>query len=767
MAATAEAYAPSRLLRLSGLLLGVALVWFTVNLVRPVGPPVLLWATTPIGAIVLAAIFRRTSRTEHLPSPTRRFWRRLTVVAILVGIASTAQAVDVLTAPDAGGTHTPRLMLICDGAALLLIIHGLYRLPFGRQSRGELVRMVLDAGTVMLATAVFVWHFQTRALLAEGAGGARIASLALTVLALLTVFVIAKVMLSGYTFIDRKGLRLIAIAISVGGLAPTAQPLLESIDTRLFPMQVGIPAVFFFAAWAGEQQRHATFARRRGEPEPPVRTWSVLPYLAVAAVDGLLIYVSWFDHTDEPVVVGAAVLLTGLVVLRQVTAFRENGRLLSRLDHGANHDALTQLPNRVCFHRRLQKALTAPGDRPVAVALIDLDDFKEVNDTLGHEVGDLLLIAVAQRLDACIRSEDTVARLGGDEFVVVLDGADAAAADLAAARMAEALSRPVDADGHELPIRASIGIADGRTGDEASVLLRHADIAMYAAKNVPGTAYLHYDDEMAGPSTDQACLGAELREAIGNDDLFLLYQPIVGLDDGRLMGAEALVRWAHPTRGTLAPDAFIPVAERTGLVVPLGHWVMRTAFRQLAAWIDERGDAAPGVLNVNVSARDLREPGYAGGVKALADEYGIPADRVVLEITETMALEPGQSVTNLHQLRGYGFRVSLDDFGTGRSTLTLLHDCPIDEIKLDRSFTQAEVDGRVPVAAAVIHLSQALGLHAVAEGVETAEQAEQLLSLGYVAAQGYHFARPMPADRFGSLIAGGGSARPRVRQMSA
>jgi EAL domain-containing protein (putative c-di-GMP-specific phosphodiesterase class I) len=196
---------------------------------------------------------------------------------------------------------------------------------------------------------------------------------------------------------------------------------------------------------------------------------------------------------------------------------------------------------------------------------------------------------------------------------------------------------------------------------------------------------------------------------------------------------------------------------------------MRTALIQLAGWITEHGDRAPGVLNINVSARDLREPGFAGGVKALLVEYGVPADRVVLEITETMALEPGMSVVNLHKLRGYGVRVSLDDFGTGHSTLTLLHDCPIDEIKLDRSFTQAQVDGRVPIAAAVIHLAQALGLNAVAEGVETAEQAEQLLSLGYVAAQGYYFARPMPAGRFAALLAEDRSLMPdrTVWQMSA
>jgi EAL domain-containing protein (putative c-di-GMP-specific phosphodiesterase class I) len=212
--------------------------------------------------------------------------------------------------------------------------------------------------------------------------------------------------------------------------------------------------------------------------------------------------------------------------------------------------------------------------------------------------------------------------------------------------------------------------------------------------------------------------------------------------------------------GTLAPDAFIPVAERTGLIVPLGRWVMRSALRQLAIWIARHGDEAPAALNINVSARDLREPGFADDVAALLAEYELSADRITLEVTETMALEPGQPVLNLHQLRAMGIRVSLDDFGTGHSTLTLLHDCPVDEIKLDRSFTQSEIDGRVPIAAAVIHLAQALGLHAVAEGVETAEQAEQLLSLGYLAAQGYYFARPMPADRLSELIEAGRSLMP-------
>ncbi|AGL14142.1 bifunctional diguanylate cyclase/phosphodiesterase [Actinoplanes sp. N902-109] len=753
-----------RLLRASAGTALFAVLWLGVNLVHPVGPRALLWLPVAVAGPLTVLILLRTARTPELPEATRRFWRHLTVAVAFIAVGLPLQGYDVLTAADPHGSHTGPAMLAFCSTGLLIIMYALFRLPLGQQSRGEVARIVLDAGTVALAAAVFLWHYSTRAALQNDDKYAVYLSLIVTLVALLAVFAVVKFVLSSHLHVDNSALRLLAVAMVVGAVGPVFRPVTEAVDPTLFPGMATEPLVYLFGCWAAARQRYAVLAtaRRRGALRVRQRPFSLLPYVAVAAVDGLLISVTVAETTDETVVVAAAVLLTALVVVRQVLAFRDNSRLLARLDHGATHDALTHLPNRVLFHARLRTALTTPGDRPVAVALIDLDDFKEVNDTLGHEVGDQLLIGVAQRLQGCVRAQDTVARLGGDEFVVVLDDADPAAADLAAERMRKALHQPVYADGHELPIRASIGIADGRTGAEASVLLRQADIAMYAAKKLAGTAYLHYAPSMATAGSDHAHLGAELREAIDGGQLFLLYQPIVALDDGRILGAEALVRWSHPVRGVLAPDAFIPVAERTGLIVPLGRWVMRTAFAQLAGWIAEHGDAAPGALNVNVSARDLREPGFAEEVAALLAEYGLPADRIVLEITETMAVEPGQSVLTLHRLRGLGVRISLDDFGTGHSTLTLLHDCPIDEIKLDRSFTQAPVDDRVPVSAAVIHLAQALGLHAVAEGVETGEQAEQLLSLGYLAAQGYLFARPMPADRLGELLSAGVSLMPPV-----
>jgi diguanylate cyclase len=737
----------SRIVLASGVVAALSVLLFVLNAIHPVVPWPLLWLGNPIAAVLVAVSFWRTSRAGHLPEPTRRFWGRLLPAGILIGLGGVCEAVTVLTLDDPAGPHVSLGQLIFDGPAILLVIYALLRLPIGRQTRGDLFRVVLDAGTVMLACTVFLWHFQTRNAVDHGDRTTVYLSLGLTVLGMLVTATMAKFMMTSHHYLDRGALRLIGIATLIGVVLPTLRPVIELADPHLFPDMISMPLVMFFASWAAERQRAADYGPRRGVKPAERRPFSYLPYAAVGAVDALLLAVTWADaDTDLKVVVVSAVLLTGLVVLRQVTAFLDNGRLLRRLDHGATHDGLTQLPNRVLFHERLQRALTTPGERPVAVALIDLDDFKEVNDTLGHEVGDLLLIAVAQRLNGSIRAEDTVARLGGDEFVVVLDGADPQAADLAAQRMVEALRSPVLADGHELPIRASIGIADGRSGDDPSVLLRRADIAMYAAKNIPGTASLHYENSMASAGLDHAHLGAELREAIGQDQLFLVYQPIVALDDRRVVGAEALVRWAHPRHGTLAPDDFLPVAERTGLIVPLDRWVLRAALAQVSAWPD------PIALSINISARDLREPGFAAAVADLLAEFGVDADRITLEVTESMAIEPGDALTAVADLRAQGIRVALDDFGTGNSTLTLLHDCPVDELKLDRSFTQAGADDRVPMAAAVLHLANALGLAAVAEGVETPEQLTLLADLGYESAQGFYFARPMPPERFQALL---------------
>jgi diguanylate cyclase len=483
----------SRMLRATWLTAIVAVTWFAVNLMHPVGPAWLLWAWAPVVGIVGTGVFWQTARETALPPPARLFWRRLTPVPALVGIGETAQAAGVLRGDRLAAGEPQPVMLAAGTVVILIILYALHRLPSGRTDRDAL-RVTLDAGTVVLATAVFLWHFS--ALNHSGSASSAIGSLVLTVVGSFVVFTLVKVLYSDYAVIDAGGVRLLAAAILAGCVEKMLQPLLAGYDGRLVVHQAGIPIIFVLACTAAARQRTASLGRRpdRGGRR---RSFVLLPYAAVAAVDGLLIWVACFDVTDIVMVAAAAVALTAFVVARQILALVANQQLVAQLDHSANHDPLTGLPNRSYYHRRLQLALTAPGDRPVSLALIDLDDFKMVNDTLGHDVGDALLIEFARRLRDCVRPTDTVARLGGDEFVVLLESADPDAVQGIVDRMLGACREPVRAAGHELPVKASIGIAQGRSGDDPSALLRQADMAMYAAKELPGSAARHYDEHAA------------------------------------------------------------------------------------------------------------------------------------------------------------------------------------------------------------------------------------------------------------------------------
>jgi diguanylate cyclase (GGDEF)-like protein len=734
--------------RLAALLAVVAAAWFAVDFNHPRGPLVLLWLPSPLSAAIAVMACWQTARTLSLPAATRRFWAHFGIVAALVGLGSTSEINDALGGAAPAIQHIGPFTLVSYAGATLVIMWAMCRLPLGASGRGDMLRVGLDATTVMLATGVFMWHYQTRTLLAVGTdrSSSLVGSGIVMVFALVAVFAVVKVMLSGRAFVDKGSLRLLALGLIIGSLGSLPQGLLLD-KPYLVCSQATVPAVMLCATAASVRQRRGTAAiGRRGAAavRPP---FSVLPYLAVAVVDGLLLWSAWL-RDDQRVVAAGAVALTGLVVVRQLTAFQDNDRLLARLDHNATHDALTQLPNRALFADRLRAALATSGpDRRVTVVLIDLDDFKPVNDSLGHGAGDAVLVAVAQRLIRSIRPGDTVARLGGDEFVVLLDDAAPGSADYAVQRIAAAFASPVLADGQDLLIRASLGVAHGCSGDDADELLRRADVAMYTAKRGGSGSPVRFVPGMVTGMVDGARLGAELSQAIIEGQLFLLYQPIVAFDGDRLLGIEALVRWAHPVRGNLTPSSFIPVAERNGLIVPLGKWVVGQACRQFADWLAGYGGNAPEVLNVNVSARQLREPQFVDEVGAALADAGLAPHQLTLEITETAMLDLGPSVRNLEELRRLGVRIALDDFGTGQSTLSLLQDCPVDEIKLDRSFTQADpAPDRRSIAYAVIHLTRALDLQAVAEGVETPQQADRLRAWGYQAAQGFHFGPPMPVD---------------------
>jgi diguanylate cyclase (GGDEF)-like protein/PAS domain S-box-containing protein len=449
--------------------------------------------------------------------------------------------------------------------------------------------------------------------------------------------------------------------------------------------------------------------------------------------------------------------IRGLVLTsRDVT---ERKALERRLAHQAFHDSLTGLANRDLFRNRVEHAMSrARRAGGAAVLFVDVDDFKNVNDTLGHAAGDRMLAQVADRLRGCVRPGDTAARLGGDEFGVLLeDVGDAEAAAAAAARVLAALERPLALDDRVLEVRASIGIAlTGPDVDGAEELLRNADIAMYAAKGEGKSRVRVFEPAMYAETLDRVELIDTLAQAEARGELVLHYQPIVALETGRAIGAEALIRWQHPERGLLHPGDFVALAEQSRLILPIGRWVIREACRQLRAWRDEDPSAGELRVGVNLAPGQLVEARLVDDVARALRDYDLEPASLVLEITESAVMEDLETgLARLHELSALGVSLALDDFGTGYSSLSYLQRFPLDILKLDRSFTDELRDdareSRLPRA--IIELGQLLGLVIVAEGVEDEGQARRLRKLGCELAQGYHFARPVAADRFLATVA--------------
>ncbi|WP_456622067.1 MULTISPECIES: bifunctional diguanylate cyclase/phosphodiesterase [unclassified Bradyrhizobium] len=433
----------------------------------------------------------------------------------------------------------------------------------------------------------------------------------------------------------------------------------------------------------------------------------------------------------------------------------------AKITHMARHDALTNLPNRVLFHEQLEQGLRrARSNDQLAVLCLDLDHFKDINDSLGHPIGDALLKEVGRRLAAAVGENDTVARLGGDEFAVVqLGRSEEAAAALLAGRLVEVISAPYEINDHQIVIGVSIGISlSPQDGSDPDELLKNADLALYRAKADGRGTYRFFETGMDARAQARRLLEMDLRAAVQRDEFQAYYQPIRDVASGRVVAFEALLRWNHPQRGLIAPVSFIPLAEETGLIVQLGEFVLRSACTDAATWPDDVDVA------VNLSPVQFKNPNLIASVTEALAASGLAARRLELEITESVLLQNSEAtLTTLHELRAMGVRISLDDFGTGYSSLSYLRSFPFDKIKIDRSFVSelATREDSMAIIRAVTGLGRSLGIVTTAEGVENDAQLELLRREGCTQAQGYLFSKPRPASDVMIML-----NRPRLRALA-
>ena len=497
-----------------------------------------------------------------------------------------------------------------------------------------------------------------------------------------------------------------------------------------------------------------------------VRAMGLLPYIE-EGIDGepvkppILLYEPlktghtgeqrWLQAFIYPVRDDAGAVSEVTLILEDVT---ERKVLEDRLSHQAFHDGLTGLPNRALFLDRLEQALRragrSEGTHGVTVLFTDLDNFKYVNDTLGHEAGDRLLVEAANRIASCLRPEDTVARFGGDEFVVLLEGATDAAA--VAGRISRELGDPFDLRGQEVFVTTSTGIAvSGHDTEKAEDLVRNADVAMYRSKEAGKDRHEVYETGMRTRSSERLGLEVDLRRAVdrGCEEFVVSYQPEVDARTGRTLVLEALVRWYHPERGLVPPDEFIPLAEETGLIVPIGRRVLEEACRRAQEWRGQRPAVPVVEVSVNLSARQFRDPGLLEDVARILGETGLDPGGLTLEITEGILTEATpMALATIKYLKLLGVKLAIDDFGTGYSSLAYLKSFPVDYLKIDRSIVDGiERDARdAAIVSAAVTLAHALGERVVAEGVETEGQLVRLREMGCEVAQGFYFSKPLDGE---------------------
>jgi diguanylate cyclase (GGDEF)-like protein len=705
----------------------------------------------PVGLAAIWAAWRASTRCAALPR-LRTAWRLLALASLSYLAADVAQTIFELL----GKSPYPSVADVFYLLFYPLMLVGLLRFALGRRSVAERLRLGLDLAVVAIGGSAVVLYLVLGPTAVAGSSDMLqlVFSIAYPVGDMVLLVGLASLLLRQATPSAARALQFLV----VGLLVYTAGDLVYGYQTLHSTYQGGDPvdtlwmvAIAIFAV-AGAAQRTATRSADLGA-ETSRRRASWPPYLASAVGFGLLIFVERHQAFFPDVALAVtAVLLAVLVSARQFLAQRDLLNTQGQLSHQSLHDALTGLPNRVLLFDRAEQMLTRARRQktPAAALYVDIDGFKYVNDSFGHAAGDELLTVVSARLDRAVRESDTVGRLGGDEFAVLVEhSALDASPELVAERLLEVLRQPIElasAGGRSVSITASIGIAYGQQ-TSAEELLLDADLALYEAKRAGKDRFTVFESRMQRAVQDRLGLQMDLNEALTAGQFVLLYQPIFDLENERMTGIEALIRWHHPERGTIAPDRFIPIAEESGLIVSIGRWVLDTACRQAAAW-HERGHAL--TISVNVSARQLEHDDLVEDVQKALHSSGLDPGSLILEITETALMrDPEAAAGRLRSLKALGVRIAIDDFGTGYSSLAYLRQFPVDALKIDRSFISGFAASRESSNALIhtlVQLGKTLGLDTLGEGIEDRLQLEHLQREDCEFGQGYLFARPLEAD---------------------
>jgi diguanylate cyclase (GGDEF)-like protein/PAS domain S-box-containing protein len=837
-----------------------------------------------LGVLVLFAL---ASRQEVLDRGVRRALRMLAAGGAMVFIGNAISAWYVLALNQNPPVSWADPFYLTDS---LLTLAALLSFPLARRTRVERWKFVLDAAMVLVGGAVAIWYFSVRPTAASEQSNLVVTLLAFAypLASMLVLLGVTTVLLRRPIDGNRLAFGLMVTGVSVGVVADLTFNLVQlEAGGRSASWADGVFLVCYVMLIASAERYWRRPVPARTAAAAPIARFqpiSPLPYLAVATTYGLLLLVALRPWTDpmSGLAIGA-LLVTALVVLRQLLTVRENlrlhaetaarqnearfrslvqhssdvilvtrvdgtirfvspsaarvfgydpaamirqvvpdllhpedrdrataffrdaatapgvtgpaewrfrqpdgswlhaeilatnllhaatvkgivlntrdvserRRLVEQLTHQAFHDPLTGLANRALFRDRVSHALAVARRRghPITVLFLDLDDFKTVNDSLGHAEGDRLLIGAAERFLACARTADTVARLGGDEFAILIEGADSG--EGLPERLGAAMSHPFSLSGNQVRVTASIGVATAVGDDTADDLLRNADVAMYAAKRRGKGRAATFESRMYADLRERLDLEAALGSAMERNELLLHYQPIVELKTGAIYGVEALVRWDHPQYGRLMPQHFVPLAEESGLIVPLGAWVLREGCRQLQAWRQEFPHL-PLSMSINISGRQLQGAGLDEALRQAVQATGVDPTAVVLEITESVLMQQTESVLErLQQLKATGVRLAIDDFGTGYSSLSYLQRFPIDILKIAKPFVEEVSQGadRSALARAIIGLGDTLRLDTIAEGIEMAEQRAALIELGCTLGQGHHFWAALPATTIGELLA--------------